>query len=67
MSPGVAYTIATGRLFCSFALLHSEAERLLGRPILTHEFADRETWAELRSRLEQELELEGLEDGGLVL
>lgn len=55
MSPGVAYTIASGKLFCPISEFHDEAERLLGRPVLTHEFADRETWDALRELAEEEL------------
>jgi hypothetical protein len=49
---GFAYTIATGRLFCPMVDFHSQAEALLGRPIFTHEFADKATWAELRDAFE---------------
>ena len=62
VSPGVAYTIATKRLFCSFDDLQREAERLVGGPIMTHEFADEETWARISNALEEEL-LEEIERG----
>ena len=52
---GQAYTIATGRLFCSFDDLYDISKQLLGRPVFTHEFASKETWAELRAALEEEL------------
>lgn len=58
MTAGVAYTIASGRLFSRFDEFHAEAERLLGRPILTHEFAYDQTWAGLRAAAEEELTLE---------
>lgn len=51
----VAYTIATGRMFCSMADLQAEAERLLDGPIFTHEFADKELWERVREALEVEL------------
>ena len=45
--------LATGRLFsASSPTLQRYAEALLGRPILTHEFADKATWAELREAFE---------------
>lgn len=49
---GIGYTLATGRLFCDIAAFHAYAERLLGRPIWTHEFADEDLWRELRDRFE---------------
>lgn len=55
MTPGVAYTIATGRLFCHFADLQHHAERLLHRPVFTHELADPVLWDDLRLALEEEL------------
>lgn len=58
MSPGFAYTIATGNLYCSFSELHEGAEALLGSPIFTHEFADQRLWQELRSALEDVLKKE---------
>jgi hypothetical protein len=52
---GIGYTLATGRLFCDFAVFQSYAERLLGRPILTHEFATKALWTELREAFEVEV------------
>lgn len=49
---GIGYTLATGRLFCDFGEFHAYAERLLGTPILTHEFADIRTWERLRANFE---------------
>jgi hypothetical protein len=48
----IGYTLATGRLLCPIADFHAFAETLLDRPILTHEFADQRTWAELRQVFE---------------
>jgi hypothetical protein len=48
----IGYTLATGRLFCDFADFHAYAERLLGRPVWTHEFADAELWRDLREAFE---------------
>lgn len=50
---GIGYTLATGRMFCDVSEFHSWAEKLLGRPIFTHEFGDHETWDELRSTFEE--------------
>lgn len=52
---GFAYTVASGRLFCSMAYFQEQAEKLLGRPVLTHEFADGATWSDLRAALEDAL------------
>jgi hypothetical protein len=49
---GIGYTIATGRLFCSFENLQTAAEVLLGRPVMTHEFADPALWDELRAEFQ---------------
>jgi len=48
----IGYTLGTGRLFVDIAKFHEYAERLLGRPILTHEFGEPETWAEMREVFE---------------
>jgi hypothetical protein len=59
VSAGVAYTIGTGKLYCGFDELQRESERLLGRPVFTHEFANAEVWpniwAPLKAALEDEL------------
>jgi hypothetical protein len=52
MLVGVGYTIATGRLFCDMKMFQKTAEAILGRPLMTHEFADPAVWVELRSRFE---------------
>jgi hypothetical protein len=49
---GIGYTLATGRLFCNWIGFTFWAEDVLGRPILFHEFADSETWDELREAFE---------------
>jgi hypothetical protein len=49
---GLGYTLGTGRLYCDMAEFHRFAEKLLDRPILTHEFADERVWAELRAAFE---------------
>ena len=52
---GFEYTVATGRLFCDFAVFQSEAESLLGEPIYTHEFGKPEVWERLRAAMEDRL------------
>lgn len=54
MDVWLGYTVATGRLFCDISVLHAFAERMLGRPIFTHEFGDEQTWRELRDAVEME-------------
>ena len=55
MSPEFAYTVATGRLFMDVSQFHEQAEALLERPILTHEFAEERTWATMRENVEAHL------------
>jgi hypothetical protein len=50
---GVGYTLATGRLFCRMDRFHAYAEKLMQRPVLTHEFGSAELWDELRQRFER--------------
>ena len=37
-----------------FSYMHEVAERLIGRPIFTHEFASPEIWEELKERAKDE-------------
>ena len=53
---GIGYTLATGRFFCAFSDFQAWAEKLLDRPILTHEFAIKDTWTELREAFETEVQ-----------
>jgi len=52
---GFGYTLGTGRLYMSFSEFQLRAEQLLGRPILTHEFGDKDIWVELRREMENQL------------
>lgn len=52
---GLGYTLASGRLFCEFSDFQLWCERLLDRPILTHEFADEVVWDELRQAFESQI------------
>ena len=51
---GIGCTLATGRLFCEVSEFHEFAEKLLGRPIFTHEFASQGLWDSLRLAFERE-------------
>ncbi len=53
--PEFGYTLATGRLFCDFGLFQEWASDMIGRPLMTHEFADKAVWDELREAFEQEV------------
>lgn len=46
---GLGYTLATGRLFCDFRDFQRYASDLMGRSLMTHEFADAELWSEMRT------------------
>ena len=45
---GIGYTLATGKLYCSFDRFHTFAEKLLERPIYIHEFGNKKVWKQLR-------------------
>lgn len=56
MKPEIAYTLATGRLFCEFAEFQLAVEGLLGRPVLTSEFGSGGTvWEEARAEFERQM------------
>lgn len=59
---GIGYTLATGRLFCPVGEFHEWAEKLMGRPIFTHEFASLSLWEAMRSAFEAQV-LAGTTDG----
>lgn len=40
----------TGYLMCDFADIHEYCEKLLGRPIFTHEFADQRLFDQIREK-----------------
>jgi hypothetical protein len=41
----------TGFLMCDFGDVHEYVEKKLGRPIWTHEFADKSIWEEIREKI----------------
>jgi hypothetical protein len=58
---GFAYTLASGKMFCqNFGDFQEWCEKLLGRPIWTHEFARQELTDELQAAWEKQA-LEALE------
>jgi hypothetical protein len=44
----------TGKLAGPFSDLHEYVERVLGRPVYTHEFADEELYKEIREKCKQD-------------
>lgn len=52
MIAGLGYTLASGRLFCNFGDFQLWCEKLLGRPIFTHEFASETLTEELKDAFE---------------
>lgn len=49
---GIGYTLATGKMYAPMDVFHDYCEKLLNRPILTHEFADEKLWEGLREKYE---------------
>jgi hypothetical protein len=41
----------TGFLMCDFNDMHEYIEKKLGRPVLTHEFANKIIWDEIREKV----------------
>ena len=41
----------TGFLMCDFNDMHEYIEKKLGRPVWTHEFADKNIWKEIREKV----------------
>jgi hypothetical protein len=50
----VIASISTGVLLCEFSKMHEAAEFLMGHPIWTHHFADRELLAEMRRTIAEQ-------------
>ena len=48
ISTAALVSLTTGCLFCSFSEMHAAAEHLMGHPIWTHHFADKELWGEMK-------------------
>ena len=45
---GIIITLFSGKLYCDFGDFHEFTEKLLDKPILTSEFADRKLWNKLK-------------------
>lgn len=43
-------TAYTGILIGEFSDLHEYIEKILGRPVFTHELADKELWVEIKEK-----------------
>lgn len=43
----LGYTLASRRLFCDFGRFQQWASDLVGRSLMTHEFADEDVWREI--------------------
>ena len=41
----------TGFLMCDFSDMHEYIEKKLGRPVWTHEFANKNIWTEIREKI----------------
>ena len=44
LDQAVVISAFTGICCCNFGDMHAEVEKRLGRPIFTHQFADKELW-----------------------
>ena len=53
--PEFGYTLSSGRLFCDFARFQEWTSRIVGRPLMTHDFATVEIWDEMRAAYEEEI------------
>jgi hypothetical protein len=52
---GAILSAFTGKLCCNFSDFHKYAERKLGRPIFTHEFASQKVTEEIREASREDL------------
>lgn len=44
----------TGTLMCNFDDVHEYIEKKLGRPVYTHELADKRVWDEIKEKTEED-------------
>lgn len=51
---GVGYTLASGKLYCPIPVFHKFIEKLLDRPIFTHELASNDLWGEMKLEFERQ-------------
>jgi hypothetical protein len=53
---GIVLTGFTGKSMCHFWDFHEDVEKRLGRPIWTHQFADKELWKEIKEAYRKDFE-----------
>lgn len=51
---GAIITAFTGKLVCGFPAFHEYVEEIMGRPVFTHEFADKDIAREIEDRSRQD-------------
>lgn len=44
----------TGVLMCEFSKLHEYIEKILGRPVFTHEMANENVWKEIKEKFKED-------------
>lgn len=50
----VIASLSSGVLLCDFGKMHEAAEYLMGHPIWTHHFANKELWAEMQRTIAEQ-------------
>ena len=50
----VIASLSSGVLLCDFSKMHEAAEYLMGHPIWTHQFADKDLWREMQQAIAQQ-------------
>lgn len=44
----IVITGFTGKMACGFSKFHEDVEKRLGRPVFTHELAEKRVWEEIK-------------------
>lgn len=57
-------SVYTGIAMCNFPDIHEYVEKIVGRPVYTHEFASEEFMKELKEKVKPEFLALCAEDGG---
>lgn len=50
----VIASLSTGTLLCEFSKMHEAAEYLMGHPIWTHHFANKDLWREVQQTIAEQ-------------
>jgi hypothetical protein len=50
----VIASLSSGVLLCDFSAMHEAAEYLMGHPIWTHHFADKDLWQEIQRTIAEQ-------------